>query len=134
MGVLQFAFDCDVTNAFLPHHSVENMVMYTGTHDNDTSVGWYDTLSPAHRDYFWDYLKRDVGQREEVAWIMLEMAWNTKAAIAIAPLQDLLSLDSTARMNTPGIADGNWAWRCSEANMQSVPWDRLRQLTTHAER
>ncbi len=130
MGVLQFAFDGDVTNAFLPHHSVENMVMYTGTHDNDTSTGWYDTLAPNHREYFWNYLKRNEGKRTEVAWIMLELAWNTQAAIAIAPLQDLLALDSRARMNTPGIADGNWAWRCSPEQMQSIPWDRLKQLTT----
>lgn len=130
MGVLQFAFDGDETNAFLPHHSVENMVVYTGTHDNDTSRGWYHTLSKPHRAAFWEYADSATsGDEFEVAWLMIQLAWGTVAAITIAPMQDLLNLGGDARMNMPGVASGNWAWRCTEKQMQSAPWEKLRDLT-----
>jgi 4-alpha-glucanotransferase len=130
MGVLQFAFDGDSTNAFLPHHSVENMVMYTGTHDNDTTLGWYRTLSEPHRDAFWSYLKWEgLKDEQQVAPLMLRMAWATKAAISIAPMQDILGLGGDARMNMPGVAQGNWAWRCTAAELKSAPWGALHELT-----
>lgn len=135
MGVLQFAFDGDPTNAFLPHHSVENMVFYTGTHDNDTSLGWYRTLAEAHRTSFWNYLKAEQPKDEsEVAGLMLRMTWETKAAVTIAPMQDLLGLGGEARMNMPGVAAGNWAWRCGSAAMKSAPWEMLHALTRQCDR
>jgi 4-alpha-glucanotransferase len=134
MGVLQFAFDGDPTNAFLPHHSVENMVVYTGTHDNDTSLGWYRTLAQSHRDAFWKYVEREQIKAEpsnesDVAWSMIQLAWATKAAISIAPMQDLINLGGNARMNMPGVAEGNWAWRCTAKELASAPWQQLRDLT-----
>lgn len=134
MGVLQFAFDGDPTNAFLPHHSVENMVMYTGTHDNDTSLGWYQTLSEPHRESFWEYLGESSHDESDVAWRMIQLAWKTTAAVAIAPLQDILGLGGEARMNMPGIAQGNWAWRCTPVEMAAASWNRLAKLTFEARR
>ncbi len=130
MGVLQFAFDGDSTNAFLPHHMTENMVVYTGTHDNDTSLGWYRTLADSHKDSFWKYLDMPVaGSELDVARLMMELAWASIAALAIVPMQDVLGLGGEARMNLPGIADGNWAWRCTDDAMFSADWAGLRQLT-----
>lgn len=135
MGVLQFAFDGDPTNAFLPQHSVENMVVYTGTHDNDTSLGWYRTLSPENRQSFWQSFDGgEVGDESEVAWAMIEMAWQTKAAVTIAPMQDLLGLGTDARMNMPGVAQGNWAWRCSAKAMKNAPWASLHEITVEQNR
>lgn len=137
MGVLQFAFDGDPTNAFLPHHSIANMVMYTGTHDNDTSLGWYRTLSVSNRECFWKYLSTRPCREEEesqVAWLMMELAWKTSAAVSIAPMQDFLKLGGDARMNMPGIADGNWAWRCTSEAMASAPWGELADLTSKSNR
>lgn len=129
MSVLQFAFDGDQQNAFLPHNTVENMVAYTGTHDNDTSRGWYHELSEQNREYFWKYLGTDPLHESEVADVMIDVAWRSAAAVAIAPLQDLLNLGGEARMNVPGIADGNWAWRCTAEQMHHIPWQRLHERT-----
>ena len=129
MSVLQFAFDQDEQNAFLPHNTVENMIAYTGTHDNDTSRGWYHELSPENRAYFWRYIGCEERSESEVAEIMIDMAWSSRAAVAIAPMQDLLNLGSEARMNTPGVADGNWSWRCTHEQISRVAWEHFRNLT-----
>lgn len=134
MGVLQFAFDGDSTNAFLPHHSTENMVMYTGTHDNDTSLGWYRTLAKDHRASFWRYLESEEGSEAEVARLMIELAWESKASIAIAPMQDLLNLGGDARMNMPGVAAGNWAWRCTQSELDSFEWGWIKEITERSQR
>ena len=134
MGVLQFAFDGDATNAFLPGHSVHNMVMYTGTHDNDTSRGWYETLSEPHRESFWNCARSEEHDERTVAWRLMKMAWETTAAVAIAPMQDLLNLGGDARMNMPGVADGNWAWRCTPEQMAAATWEKLAELTRSAGR
>lgn len=130
MSVLQFAFDQDEQNAFLPHNIQENVVAYTGTHDNDTSRGWYATQSPENQAYLWRYLNREPLDESQVAQVMVETAWNSRAAVAIAPLQDLLNLGSEARMNLPGVADGNWGWRCTPEQMSEIRWDEFRQLTS----
>ena len=130
MSVLQFAFDGDPQNSFLPHNTVENMIAYTGTHDNDTSLGWYRTLPEPHRDFLWEYLGTEPAQESEVADLLVDLAWQGSAAVSIAPLQDILGLGSEARMNTPGIADGNWAWRCSPEQMTQIAWDRIRERTS----
>ncbi len=138
MGVVQFAFDGDPHNAFLPHHLVHNMVAYTGTHDNDTSRGWYLTLDAVHQDLFWQYLRRDdasvPADDSVVARRVMELAWKSDAAVAIAPLQDLLNLGSEARMNTPGVAAGNWGWRCTQSELCGADWQGLREMTEQAGR
>lgn len=108
MKVLQFAFDGDETHPFLPHNYPEHCVAYTGTHDNDTVRGWYQTAPEHERDFARRYLSVS---GEDIAWDMIRAVWRSKAVWAVAPLQDFLSLHSGARMNYPGRMEGNWTWR-----------------------
>ena len=107
MRVLQFMLG-DPINPYWPHNYEANTVVYTGTHDNDTTNGWYHTLDDSERRKLNDYLGHAIGQPHEE---MIRLAWASVAALAIAPLQDLLGLGGDARMNVPGRAKGNWHWR-----------------------
>lgn len=109
MSVLQFAFDYFEDNPHKPANITADDVVYTGTHDNDTSVGWFKGLQEHEKAFVFQTLETD--PRDDIANLMIETAMNTQANIAIAPLQDYLGLGSTARMNTPGIPNGNWNWR-----------------------
>lgn len=111
MRVLQFAFDGNHENPFLPKHYSHNTVAYTGTHDNDTTRGWYQSLSQRKRRIIRQYLGRRVLKVEDISRVMIELLWSSDAALAIAPLQDVLNLGTEHRMNVPGCADGNWGWR-----------------------
>jgi 4-alpha-glucanotransferase len=132
--VLQFAFDGHSDNPHLPHHYVPNTVVYTGTHDNPTSRGWYEELPNYQRENLWRYLNSPPAESREVAWALLRLAWSSMAALAIAPLQDVLNLGSEARMNVPGRAEGNWAWRCTEAMLSGPALHSLLELTTSSNR
>ncbi|HEY3307332.1 MAG TPA: 4-alpha-glucanotransferase [Desulfuromonadaceae bacterium] len=110
MKILQFAFDSGPSNPYLPHNFEKNYVVYTGTHDNDTTLGWYHSLNPAARKQVLDYLASD-GQ--DIVGDLIRVALMSVANTVILPLQDLLRLPSEARMNTPGTATGNWGWRFS---------------------
>ena len=134
MRVLQFAFDGHADNPYLPHNFVHNTVAYTGTHDNATTREWYEELPDYQRQNFWSYLKRAPGSSAEAAPELLRLAWSSPAALAIAPLQDLLNLGSDARMNVPGRADGNWRWRVREDMLFSEAFQRLQDLTESSER
>jgi len=125
MCVLQFGFS-DPYNKYLPHNHPVNSVAYTGTHDNDTTRGWYTGLDDRDRDFVRRYLARD---GSDIAWDFIRMAWGSVADLAIAPLQDILNLGSDARMNTPGIAAGNWRWRMPEHVLQDGVWNRLTEMT-----
>lgn len=125
MKVLQFSFS-DADNPYLPHNHVRNCVVYTGTHDNDTTRGWWATLSQAERDFARDYLARD---GDDIAWDLLRVALASVAVWAVVPLQDLLDLDSTARMNAPGEPEGNWRWRFDATALTPGLAARLRRLT-----
>jgi 4-alpha-glucanotransferase len=127
--VLQFAFDGHSDNPYLPHNYVPNTVVYTGTHDNPTARGWYEDLPEAERNNLWRYLQRTPGSGQEVAPALLGLAWASAAALAMAPLQDVLNLGKEARMNQPGSAEGNWRWRCTEEMLTSPAFDSLRNLT-----
>ena len=127
--VLQFAFDGHADNPYLPHNYVPNAVVYTGTHDNPTTRGWYEDLPVAERNNLWGYLKRAPGSSEEVVPALLGLAWSSAAALAIAPLQDVLNLGKEARMNQPGSAEGNWRWRCTDEMLSASGFDSLRDLT-----
>jgi 4-alpha-glucanotransferase len=129
MRVLQFAFNGDPHNPHLPHHCVHNAVIYTGTHDNDTTRGWYDTLPEPERCNLWNYLHRASGKSHEAAWELIRLAWSSGAALAMTPLQDLLGLGSASRMNVPGRADGQWRWRCPADALNDTFWQRLQELT-----
>jgi 4-alpha-glucanotransferase len=126
MRILQFAFADDFKNRFLPHNYDLNTVVYTGTHDNDTTWGWYRTAQEHERDHFRRYLARD---GSDATWDLMRMAWESVAYSAIAPLQDVLNLGTEARMNFPGKPQGNWAWRYQTD--QFNPWilDRLAEMT-----
>jgi 4-alpha-glucanotransferase len=127
--VLQFAFDGHADNPHLPDNHVPNSVVYTGTHDNPTTHGWHDDLPEAERRNLWRYLKRGEGTSMDAAPALLRLAWSSVAALAIAPLQDVLNLGKDARMNQPGMAAGNWRWRSTEAMLRTSAWDSLRDLT-----
>jgi 4-alpha-glucanotransferase len=129
MRVLQFAFDGKAENPYLPHNYAPNAVVYTGTHDNPTTRGWYEELSDEQQQKVWGYLGRGRGAAAEVAPALMHLAWVSVAALAIAPLQDLLNLGNEARMNVPGRSEGNWRWRCTEEMLSTRAFEWLRDLT-----
>lgn len=112
MKILQFAFDSDLKNAFLPKNYPKNCVCYTGTHDNDTSLGWYEKATPKEKLMFSRLVPADKSNSAVLSLISYGM--KSRARMVIIPLQDYLRLDSEGRMNTPGIPDGNWVWRFTE--------------------
>jgi len=138
MRVLQFAFGSeDPADPFKPHNFVRNCVVYTGTHDNDTTVGWFrcdgagdSTRSleqaRAERELALAYLGSD---GREIHWDFIRTALASVADLALFPLQDLLGLGSEARMNLPARAEGNWIWRLAEDQLPAGPAERLRRLT-----
>ena len=132
--VLQFAFDGHADNPYLPRNFVHNTVVYTGTHDNATTRQWYEELPDYQRQNFWSYLKRAPGTNADAAPELMRLAWSSPAALAIAPLQDLLNLGSEARMNVPGRADGNWRWRVREDMLSSQAFQWLHDLTENSGR
>jgi 4-alpha-glucanotransferase len=109
MAVLQFAFDHFEDNPHKPANITTDDVVYTGTHDNDTSVGWFSKLDAEERAFVFDTLGSE--PTEDIATLMINTAMQTDASLAVAPLQDFLGLDGQSRMNTPGVTDGNWHWR-----------------------
>jgi 4-alpha-glucanotransferase len=109
MVVLQFAFDGSTDNPHLPQLHRRNSVVYTGTHDNDTTVGWYASLDAHARAVVAGFL--DLPPEPAVPDFLIEAAYGSRAALAIVPMQDLMGLDSSARMNSPGTVLGNWRWR-----------------------
>jgi len=110
MKILQFAFGSGPDNPYLPHNHIRSCVAYTGTHDNDTTAGWFDSMNARDQKATLDYLDRD---RADIVWHMVQCTLASVADYAIIPMQDLLELPSTGRMNVPGVAGGNWSWRCS---------------------
>jgi 4-alpha-glucanotransferase len=112
MKILQFAFSNDASDKFLPHNFTPNFFAYTGTHDNDTSLGWYQNVSKKETDFALHYLgiSRRAARRG-VVMAMIRALWGSVALCAIAPMQDFLNLGTEARMNYPGRPSGNWSWR-----------------------
>jgi len=125
MKILQFAFGGDSTEPFLPHNYPHNCVAYTGTHDNDTTRGWYNTAPEAERDFARRYLGRS---GEDIAWDMMRAIWSSVAVICGAPLQDVLNLPGSARMNFPGHPSGNWSWRMPPSSLTEDLKARLYEL------
>jgi 4-alpha-glucanotransferase len=130
MKVLQFAFLTDPTEPFLPHnYTSPNWVVYTGTHDNDTVIGWYqETSTVQERDYACRYLGRDA---VDIAWDLIRLAWASTANTAITTPQDLLRLGHNSRMNTPStLGPPNWCWRLLPGALTADVARQLRELTT----
>lgn len=125
MRVLQFALS-GPDNLHWPHNFIPNCACYTGTHDNETSNGWYANIPEKDRHYLGIMLGHFAN---DPAWELLRMAWGSVATIAIAPLQDVLSLGNEARMNKPGVAEGNWRWRFRTDQFRQELVNRLGDLT-----
>lgn len=126
MNVLQFAFGEDATNAYLPHNHVRNSVVYTGTHDNQTTVGWFHSRPEHERTHIQTYLG---SSGQDIAWDMMRMALGSVADLAIIPMQDVLRLGDEARMNVPGEPEGNWSWRYRREQLDSGLAEGLRALS-----
>jgi 4-alpha-glucanotransferase len=131
MKILQFAFGAGDDNSYLPHHHVENCVIYTGTHDNDTTLGWWQKESDATRDHVRRYLACD---GSNIVWDMIRTVMLSVAHTAIVPFQDVLALDSGARMNMPGLASGNWGWRVRREAFHPNLSSRLRDVVSLGDR
>ncbi len=124
MAVLQFAFDGDPDNYYLPHNHKNNMVLYSGTHDNNTTNGWYDSTSEPERDLFRRYLRVS---GETPSWDAIRTCLQSVTRWCVIPMQDILGLDASARFNTPGTTQGNWSWRMTTQQLS----DCQRESTTY---
>ena len=111
MKVAQFAFDPNGGSAYLPHNYPKNSVVYTGTHDNDTTRGWYHSTDKATRDFAKEYMHTSRLDEDDLAWDFIRLTMSSNANLCITPMQDLLNLDGRARINTPSTLGENWAWR-----------------------
>jgi 4-alpha-glucanotransferase len=126
MKVLQFAFDENADNEYLPHNYRHNCVVYTGTHDNDTTLGWYRRESETVQDQVRRYLGRD---GHDIVWDLIRLAFSSTADTAVIPLQDAMKLDSGARMNIPSRSGGNWQWRFTRDMITEEIIGRLGELS-----
>jgi len=125
MKVLQFAFSTNADNAYLPHNYTRNCIVYTGTHDNDTTLGWFNTRGNVERQAVLQYLDRD---DSDIAGDLIRLAMVSVADVAVAPLQDVLRLGSEARQNTPGRLGGNWGWRFRAEALKPIVAKSLRDM------
>ncbi|MDQ3657992.1 MAG: 4-alpha-glucanotransferase [Chloroflexota bacterium] len=126
MNVLQFAFGNDPSNVYLPHNYKRNSVVYTATHDNQTTIGWFASRPEDERQAIQQYLGRDGG---DIAWDLIRLALSSVADTSILTMQDVLRLPDEARMNVPGQALGNWSWRCEARQLTLELAHGLRELT-----
>lgn len=125
MKILQFAFDGGPLNPYLPHNHEQNCVVYTGTHDNDTTLGWYDSLDPQAQGQVREYLGEPAGA---MPWPLIAAAYMSVGRLVITPMQDFLGMGSEHRMNTPGTTEGNWRWRFSWSQVAPDLAARVRRL------
>ncbi|MEZ5413712.1 MAG: 4-alpha-glucanotransferase [Opitutaceae bacterium] len=117
MSILQFAFGGDAANTYLPHNLAANNIVYPGTHDNDTTLGWYAAADEKTRDHARRYFRVD---GREINWDFVRAGYASVSRLCVIPLQDLLNLDSAARLNTPGVAAGNWQWRYTATQLEKL--------------
>jgi 4-alpha-glucanotransferase len=136
MRILQFAFTDDATSIHLPHHYVKNSVVYPGTHDNDTAIGWWQQATPGEKQFLAKYLGYSTPEEvPEINWALIRLALTSVANLAIIPLQDVLGLDGHARMNDPSQYAGNWRWRYTSSDLLTPEiCDRLLELTRMGDR
>jgi 4-alpha-glucanotransferase len=137
MRILQFAFGGDTKNIDLPHNYIPNVVAYTGTHDNDTTVGWFSSVAGTgstrdakqierERKFCLQYLN---SEGKEIHWDFIRTVWASVANTAVVPLQDVLGLGTEARMNLPNSTEGNWSWRFKTGALTSTLGERLLSLS-----
>jgi 4-alpha-glucanotransferase len=125
MKILQFAFLSDAANKDLPHNYSRNFLAYTGTHDNDTTQGWFKSAGKEEKQNIRKYFR---GNKRRIAVWAVETVWASVADVAIAPMQDILNLNSKARMNIPGTATGNWGWRLKQNQLKPKHIRFLKEL------
>jgi len=131
MAVLQFAFGDTGAHVYLPHRLTPNRVIYTGTHDNDTTLGWWNSLPDSERSA----VEALVGRCEDgVNWALIRLAQSSVASLSVVPLQDVLSLGSEARLNTPSTNEGNYHWRCQPGALTPDLAERLARLAEVTDR
>ncbi|MCP4216413.1 MAG: 4-alpha-glucanotransferase, partial [bacterium] len=126
MKILQFGFGGEKNSGFLPHTFTQNYAVYTGTHDNETNIGWYQNASAEEQDHIRRYM---AVSGSDIAWDMIRLAYASVANTAVATLQDLMNLDNRARMNLPGTASGNWQWRYTPEMLTEGIALRLAEMT-----
>ena len=131
MKVLQFAFDGSPDNPHLPAQHEELSVVYTGTHDNDTTVGWWTSLEEPTRE---QVRRQLLDASEPMPWALVRLALSSTARLAVVPAQDLLALGSESRMNTPGTATGNWSWQAPAGVFEERLAGPLRSMLADANR
>jgi len=129
MKIIQFAFDSRESNAYLPYTYPRGCVVYTGTHDNDTTLGWYQTVGNETRSFAEEYLHIVSKENYEIPYYFIKMAMGSPADLCVIPLQDFLSLGSEARINTPSTLGDNWVWRLSPGTMNEEVAKRIREVT-----
>jgi 4-alpha-glucanotransferase len=132
MRVLHFAFAEDKTNLFLPHNYIPNTVAYIGTHDNDTTIGWWDTVSASEKAFAQQYLKKEGSL--EIQWGMMQALSGSVANTVIFSMQDVLGLSGEHRMNFPGHPDGNWEWRFTWSQVKQEHTQKLANMSVEYER
>jgi 4-alpha-glucanotransferase len=125
MRILQYAFSGDAKNRDLPHNYIADTVAYTGTHDNDTTVGWWKSIGEKERKYCLKYLDAN---EDEIEWKLIRLLYSTVANIVIVPMQDVLGLDSDSRINTPATSSRNWSWRMTEDAFSDAARNGLKDL------
>lgn len=130
MKILQFAFDSREESDYLPHNYIQNSIVYTGTHDNQTTVGWFDSLD-AHDKKFAKYYMNisDSTTAKEAVWVFIRAALSSVSKTAIIPMQDYLELGDEARMNTPSTLGDNWKWRMKRDALKPELAQKIRKLT-----
>jgi 4-alpha-glucanotransferase len=125
MKILQFAFGGEADNPYLPHNHEKNSVVYTGTHDNDTTLGWYQSSSEEVKKHVYDYL---VCETEKMPWVLIKAAMASPAFLSIIPMQDILDLGSEHRMNIPGTTENNWCWKFNWDQVSVVLPKKIKRL------
>ena len=129
MKVLQFAFDPSAESSYLPHNYSRNCVVYTGTHDNDTTRSWYHSESKATRDFAKEYMNLQRLDEDNLAWDFVRLAMGSVADLCITPMQDFLNLDGEARINMPSTLGGNWAWRMKKGQFDKETVKKMARMT-----
>ena len=127
MKVLQFAFNPWESSSYLPHNHIKNCVVYTGTHDNNTIAGWFQSISAEDAAFCKNYLR--LNREEGYNWGFIKAAWASVADTAVAQMQDFLDLDATARMNTPSTVGSNWKWRLEPGMLTEELAEKIREMT-----
>ncbi|NOQ82333.1 MAG: 4-alpha-glucanotransferase [Methylophaga sp.] len=125
MKILQFAFGDDASNPYLPHQHTQDSVSYTGTHDNNTTVGWFEELDDSTKARIYEYLG---GSQEAIPWLLIRASLASVSQLSVLPMQDILALDGEHRMNVPGTTEGNWSWKFSWDMIDETCSIRLKNL------